>query len=326
MILFKTILKARIALAAMALVLSVASAAAQYPNHVIKIISPAPPAGSTDVLARLVAPYLQDVLKQPVIVEDRGGAGGYIGSGSVAQSPPDGYTLLLDGAFTIITASLQKQPTYDPRTGLVPVAVFASVPNVLVAGPSLKARTVPELIAEAKANPGKLNIGSNGVGTTLHLSDVLFMLRTGTVMTHVPYRGWADCVLGLLKGEVDVMFDNLSSALPNIKAGKTRALAVAAATRNKALPDTPTLAEVGVKDAEVTSWFGIAAPAGTPQPVIDTLGAALKTVAEQPEFRRHVEEQGLDAIFYGPREAAGFWNGEVSKWQGVIKAAAIPLQ
>ena len=185
---------------------------------------------------------------------------------------------------------------------------------------------MPELIAEAKANPGKLNIGSNGVGTTLHLSDELFMLRTGTVMTHVPYRGWADCVLGLLKGEVDVMFDNLSSALPNIKAGKTRALAVAATARNKALPDTPTLAEVGVKNAEVTSWFGIAVPAGTPQAVIDTLGAAFKTVSEQPEFRRHVEEQGLDAIYYGPHEAAGFWNNEVGKWQGVIKAARIPLQ
>lgn len=318
--------KARVALALLALAVSTTGSLAQFPNRVIKIISPAPPGGSTDILSRLVQPSLQELLKQPVIVEDRGGAGGYIGSGDVAQAAPDGYTLLLGGAFTIITASLQKRPTYNPATGLVPVAIFASVPNVLVAGPSLKARTVPDLIAEAKANPGKLNVGSNGVGTTLHLSAELFMLRTGTSLTHVAYRGWADCVLGLLKGEVDVMFDNISSALPNITAGKTRAMAVAASTRNRALPDTPTLAEVGVKNAEVTSWFGIMAPAGTPQPVIDALGAALKTITDQPEFRKQIEQQGMDVTYYGPAEAAKFWSAEVAKWQGVIKSAGIPLQ
>jgi len=299
---------------------------AQYPTRTIKIVSPAPPGGSTDIMSRLVQPGLQDILKQTVIVESRGGAGGYIGSDYVAKSAPDGYTLLLGGAFTAITASLQKQPSYDPRKDLVPVAIFASVPNILVAGPHLQANSVGELIAEAKANPGKLNMGSNGTGTTLHLSGELFMLRTGTVLTHVAYRGWADCVLGLLKGEVDLMFDNISTALPNIRAGKTRPLAVTALSRHRSLPDIPTLDELGVKNAEVTSWFGILAPAGTPQSVIDTLGATFKTIADQAEFRKLVERQDMDVTFYSPAEAAKFWNGEVDKWQSVISSTGIPLQ
>jgi tripartite-type tricarboxylate transporter receptor subunit TctC len=321
--------KAQLALAALVvagLALSATDALAQYPDHTIKIVSPAPPGGSTDIVARLVQPGLQELVKQPVIVDSRGGAGGYIGSDYVAKAAPDGYTLLLGGAFTAITASMQKQPGYDPRTDLVPVAVFASVPNILVAGPHLKANSVAELIADAKANPGKLNVGSNGVGTTLHLSAELFMLRTGTSLTHIAYRGWADCVLGLMKGEVDVMFDNVSTALPNITAGKTRPLAVTAPTRHRSLPGTPTLDELGIKDADVISWFGILAPAGTPQPVIDSLGAAFKTISDQPEFRKLVEEQGYDVTYYGPAQAGKFWNGEIDKWRSVIKSAGLVQQ
>lgn len=318
--------KARAALAALVLSLSATAALAQYPDRVIKIISPAPPGGGTDIMARLVQPGLQELLKQSVIIESRGGAGGYIGSDDVSKAAPDGYTLLLGGAFTTITASMHREPSYNPRTDLVPVAIFASVPNMLVAGPHLKADTVAELIAEAKANPGKLNIGSNGVGTTLHLSGELFMLRTGTSFTHIAYTGWAACVLGLMKGEVDIMFDNVSTALPDILAGKTRAMAVAAPTRHRALPDTPTLDELGIKGAEVISWFGIMAPGGTPQPVIDTLGAAFKTISERPEFRKLVEQQGMDVTYMGPAEAAKFWHGEIDKWDGVIKAAGIALQ
>jgi tripartite-type tricarboxylate transporter receptor subunit TctC len=194
----------RIVVAAFACAMSGAAAQAQYPDHVIKIISPAPPGGMTDIMARLIQPGLQTGLGQNVIVEARGGAGGYLGSDAVAKSPADGYTLLLGGAFTAITAILQKTSAYNPRTDLIPVAVFASVPNVLVAGPHLKANSVAELIAEAKANPDKLNIGSNGVGTTLHLSGELFKLKSGTRITHVAYRGWAECVLGVLSGEVDM--------------------------------------------------------------------------------------------------------------------------
>jgi tripartite-type tricarboxylate transporter receptor subunit TctC len=310
----------------LALALSATAALAQYPNRIIKIISPAPPGGNTDIVARLVQPGLQELLKQTVIVENRGGAGGYIGSEFVSKAPPDGYTLLLAGAFTTITASMKKQPSYNPKKDLVPVAVFTSVPNVLVAGPHLKASGVAELVAEAKANPGKLNVGSNGVGTTLHLSAELFMLRTGVSITHVAYRGWGDCVLGLMKGEVDMMFDNVSTALPNIIAGKSRPLVVAAPVRHRSLPDTPTLNELGVKDAEVTSWFGIMAPGGTPQSVIDTLGAAFRTIADEPEFRKLAEQQGMDVVYFGPAEAAGFWSNEIDKWDSVIKSAGIAIQ
>jgi tripartite-type tricarboxylate transporter receptor subunit TctC len=323
-------LAAHVALAALALALSLAlpatAALAQYPNRIVKIISPAPPGGGTDIVARLIQPGLQELLGQTVIVENRGGAGGYIGSEFVAKASPDGYTLLLAGAFTTITASLKKQPSYAPRKDLVPLAVFVSVPNVLVAGPHLAASGVAELIAQAKANPGKLNFGSNGIGTTLHLSAELFMLRTATSITHVAYRGWADCVLGLMKGEVDIMFDNISTALPNITAGKSRPLAVAAPRRHRTLPDTPTLDELGVNNAEVLSWFGVMAPAGTPQPIIDTLAAAFKTIADDPEFRRLVEQQGMDVSYYGPADAARFWNDEIDKWESVIKSAGIAGQ
>ena len=315
----------RIASATAAVAFATASFA-QYPNKPIRIISPAPPGGSTEIVARLVQPGMQASLKQPVIVESRGGAGGYIGSDYVAKSAPDGYTLLLGGAFTTITATLQKNPSYNPRKDFIPVAIVASVPNLLVAGPRLKANSVPELIAEAKANPGKLNIGSNGVGTTLHLSGELFKLRTGVDIVHVPYKGWAECVTGLLSGQIDLMFDNLSTALPNITAHKFRALAVAARTRHRALPDVPTLDELGIKNAEVVSWFGIMAPAGTAPRVVDTLGRALKNAAENAETQRLINKQGMDVSFHGPADAGKFWIGEVDKWESVIKAAGISAQ
>jgi tripartite-type tricarboxylate transporter receptor subunit TctC len=313
----------RFTLAVIAVAATAASAFAQYPNKPIRIISPAPPGGSTDIVARMVQPGLQDSLKQPVIVEARGGAGGYIGSDAVAKAAPDGYTLLLGGAFTTITATLQKNPSYNPRKDLVPVAIVASVPNMLVGGPHLKAGSVAELIAHAKANPGKLNIGSNGVGTTLHLSGELFKLRTGIDVVHVAYKGWADCVTGLLGGQVDMMFDNLSTALPNISAGRTRPLAVASHARHRSLPDVPTLAELGVKNAEVVSWFGIMVPAATPAAIIETLDRSLRSVAQNPEFQRLVERQGMDATFYDTTAAGIFWAAEIDKWENVIKAARI---
>lgn len=306
--------------------IGVAPVLAQYPSKVVRIIGPAPPGGSTDIVARLVQPGLQEQLKQTVIVEARGGAGGYIGSDHVAKSAPDGYTLLIGGAFTTITASLRKSPAYNPRKDLIPIAIVASVPNMLVGGPNMKAGSVAELITLAKANPGKLNIGSNGVGTTLHLSGELFKLRTGIDMVHVAYKGWADCVTGLLSGQIDVMFDNLSTALPNVTAQKTKPLAVAALARHRSLPDVPTLDELGIKNAEVLSWFGVMVPAGTPQPIIETLGRALRASVADAEFKRQVERQGMDATFYDTAEAGRFWAAEIDKWESVIKAAGIALQ
>ena len=296
---------------------------AQYPTKLIRIVSPAPPGGGTDIIARLVGPALQTALRQTVIVENRGGAGGYLGAEYAAKSPPDGHTLVVSGAFVAVTALLHKSPAYDPRTDLVPVAVFASVPNMLVAGPRLKANSVAELIAEAKERPGKLNMGSNGVGTALHLTGELFQIRTGTRFVHVPYRGWADAVAALTTGEVDLMFDNLSTGLPNVRAGKTRALAVAASARNRALPEVPTLAETGVKDAEVISWFGLMVPRGTPKEVIAILDRTLKAIADDPGFQQEIQKQGLDVTYLGADAATAFWLSEVDRWAGVIKAANI---
>lgn len=312
--------------AALFLLPTLALAQGSFPNRTIRIISPAPPGGSTDIVSRLVAPALQEALKQTVIVEAKGGAGGYIGSEYVSKQPPDGHTLLLGGAFTAITASLQKNPSYDPAKDLVPIAIVASVPNLLVAGPRLQANTVAELIAQAKAKPGALNFGSNGVGTTIHLTGELFKLRTGTDMVHIGYKGWADCVRGLTGSEVDMMFDNLNTALPNITAGKIRPLAVAALQRHRALPEVPTFGELGIKDAEVTSFFGIMAPSGTPQATIDRMGEIIKAHTANEDFRKLVQAQGLDVDFRGPTDAGQFWQSEVAKWRAVVKASGLTAQ
>jgi tripartite-type tricarboxylate transporter receptor subunit TctC len=189
------------------------------------------------------------------------------------------------------------------------VAIVAMVPNAMIGGPNLKVNSVAEFIALAKSNPGKLNVGSNGVGTTLHLSGELFKLRTGVDMVHVAYKGWADCVTGLLGGQVDLMFDNISTALPNVTAGKTRAFD-----------------ELGIKNAEVISWFGIMAPTGTPQAIIDTLGRIIRTNAETADFKDRVIKLGMDPVAMGPAESQKFWIGEVDKWETVVKASQIPLQ
>jgi tripartite-type tricarboxylate transporter receptor subunit TctC len=306
--------------------LAAAPALAQYPVKPVRIISPAPPGGGTELAARLVQNGMAEYLKQPVIIEARGGAGGYIGSDYVAKSTPDGYTILLGGAFTTITATLQKNPAYNPRKDLVPLAVIASVPNILVVGLNLKVSSVADLVALAKANPGKLNVGSNGVGTSLHLSSELFKLRTGTDMVHIAYKGWADCVTGLLGGQVDLMFDNLSTALPNVNAKKTRALAVLGYARHRSLPDVPTLAELGVKNAEVISWFGMMAPAGTPPAIMDTLARSLRAAADHPDFPGNVAKTGMDPTFQGAADAQKFWLSEVDKWENVIRAAGIVAQ
>ena len=321
-----SLINRRTFIAASALALSASSALAQFPDRMLKIISPAPPGGSTDIMSRLLQPGIQDLLKQTVIVESRGGAGGYIGSDAVAKSPADGYTLLLGGAFVANTALLKKKPAYDPRKDLVPVAMFASVPNLLVAGPKLRAKNVAELITESKANPDRINVGSNGVGTTIHLASELFKVRTGASFTHVPFRGWSDCMVALVNGEVDIMFDNLNTAMPNIIDGKLRPFAVTAKQRHASLPDVPTLEELGVKDADVTAWFGLMVPANTPKPVIDKLGQTFKAISETPDFKRLIAQQGMDPVFIAQADAEKFWLSEIDRWEVIIRGAGIEQQ
>ena len=300
--------------------------AQQFPSKFIKIVSPAPPGGGTDIIARGVQPHLQALLGQPVIVENKGGGGGYLGVEYMSKSAADGYTICVSGAFAIITASLRKVPGYDVRKDIKPLAVVGSVPNMLVAGKTLKANNVAELIAYAKANPGKVNMGSNGVGTSLHLTGELFQLRTGTKFTHIAYRGWADCMAALSTGEVDIMFDNASTSIPKIRAGNIRGFAVCASQRHRDLPDVPTLGELGVKDAEVISWFGLIMPAGVPANVVAILDKGIAEVAKKPDFQKAIHEQGLDNTYSNASEAGQLWNKEVDKWQTVIKAADIKAE
>jgi tripartite-type tricarboxylate transporter receptor subunit TctC len=317
---------ARVVLAALALAISATATLAQYPNKIVRIIAPAPPGGSTDAIARLVQPGLQELLKQTAIVEARGGAGGYIGSDYVAKSAPDGYTLLVGGAFATITASMRKQPAYDARKDLVPVAVFASVPNILVVGPHTKAASVAELIADAKANPGKRNMGSNGVGTTLHLSGELFQLRTATSLTHIPFKGWGDCVVALMRGDIDVMFDNVSTALPNITSGKFRPLAVTAPTRHRSLPDTPTLAELGVKDFSATTPLMLMAPAGTPPEIVKKLNEAVADSLADPSVKDRLSELGSETQAMTPDTVAAFMRNENATIEELSRSGLLKVE
>lgn len=293
--------------------------AQSYPSKLIRIIAPAPPGGMVDIVARLVAPQLQDALKQNFIVENRGGGGGYLGTEQLSKSAPDGYTLAILGAFSAITATLQKAPSYNPRD-LIPIAVFGGTPNMLIVSPKVKAQSFGELFADAKANPGKYNVGSNGLGTTIHLTAELFKQRTGAQLTHIAYRGQPEAMKALLSGETDMMFDTASIHVANVKEGKIRAFAIAGPKRFTPLPDVPTLAESGVEGVEVLSWFGLMAPKGTPSEVVSLLDTTLQSISEKPVFQKAISEQGLDPMLMNAAQAEAFWRGEMDKWSAVIKA------
>src|SRR5438034_5972010 len=255
------------ALAAALLVVAAPVALGQvaYPTKPVRLVVPFPAGGTTDLLARAAAQKLSEAWGQQVIVDNRPGAAGNIGAELVAKAAPDGYTLLMGTVGThAINASLYAKMPYDHVKDFAPVILVAGVPNVLVVNPSLPVHSVQELIAYAKANPGKLNFASSGSGTSIHLSGELFKVMTGVQMTHVPYKGSAPALQDLLGGQVQLMFDNLPPSLPQIKAGRLRALAVTSATRAPALPDVPTVAEAGLPGFEASSWFGVLAPAGTP--------------------------------------------------------------
>ena len=257
-----------------------------YPTKPIRLVVPFPAGGATDILAREVAKHLTETWGQSVVVDNRPGAGGNIGSELVAKSPPDGYTLEMGTVGThAINASLYSKMPYDHVKDFVPVILVAGVPNVLVVNPSVPVNSVQEFIAYAKANPGKLNFASSGSGTSIHLSGELFKVMAGVQMTHVPYKGSAPALQDLLGGQVQLMFDNLPPSLPQIKAGKLRALAVTSATRAPALPDVPTVAEAGLPGFEASSWFGVLAPAGTPPAIVAKLHGALMTVMKDPGVR-----------------------------------------
>ena len=291
-----------------------------YPTHAIRLIVPFPPGGATDIIARAVAQRWTETLGQSVVVENRPGAGGNIGSDIVAKATPDGYTLLMGTVGThAINASLYTNMPYDHIKDFAPVILVAGVPNVMEVNPSVPAKTVQEFIAYAKANPGKLNFASSGSGTSIHLSGELFKVMTGVQMTHVPYKGSAPALTDLMGGQVQVMFDNLPPSLPHIKAGKLRPLAVTSATRAPALPDVPTVAESGVPGFEASSWFGVLAPAGTPRPIIDRLNGEVAKWLATPEAKERMLSLGANAIGGSPEDFAAHIRAETAKWAKVVK-------
>ncbi len=297
-----------------------AGAADAYPAKPITVIVPFAAGGTTDILARVIGQALNKELHQPVIVDNRAGAGGNIGAALAAKAAVDGYTLFMGTVGThAINQSLYKKLPYDPIKDFAPLTRVAMVPNLLVANPGKPYKTVKELIAYAKANPGKVNFGSSGSGSSIHLSGELFNALAKVQMVHVPYKGSAPAVSDLLGGQIDIMFDNMPSAIQHVRAGKLRPLAVTTARRSPELPDVPTIAEAGVPGYEATSWFGLFAPAGTPAPVVAKLNGALVKVLAEPEVKKKLAEQGAEPYSEKPEQFAEFIRKETAKWSKVVK-------
>ena len=300
------------------------SMAQAWPARPIRLVVPFPPGGLIDNMARLVGNRLVQELGQPVVIDNKPGAGGNVGAAEVARAPADGYTLLMASPALTISPAIYKNLPYQPSQ-LAPVALLGRVPNVLLVNPASGIGKVQDLISRAKAKPGQLNYASNGNGTSLHLSAELFKRRSETFITHVPYRGAAAAITALLSGEVDMMFDNLPSAIGQIQAGKLRALAVTTAQRSIALPDVPTLAEAGMEGFNVSAWFGVAAPAGLPAPVATRLADALQKVVQQPEVAVAMQRQGADPAFMDAASAAAVLNTDAAQWKQVAAFAKIQL-
>ena len=300
------------------------SMAHAWPARPIRLVVPFPPGGLIDNMARLVGSRLSQELGQPVVIDNKPGAGGNVGATEAARAPADGYTLLMASPALTISPAIYKNLPYQPSQ-LAPVALLGRVPNVLLVNPASGIGKVQDLVSRAKAKPGQLNYASNGNGTSLHLSAELFKRRSETFITHVPYRGAAAAITALLSGEVDMMFDNLPSAIGQIQAGKLRALAVTTAQRSSALPDVPTLAEAGMEGFNVSAWFGVAAPAGLPAPVATRLADALQKVVQQPEVAAAMQRQGADPAFMDAASAAAALNADAAQWKQVAAFAKIQL-
>jgi tripartite-type tricarboxylate transporter receptor subunit TctC len=292
----------------------------------IRIVVPFAPGGTTDILARALAPELGRAIGQTFIVENKPGAGGNVGADLVAKSPADGYTLLMGTVGTHgINQSLYPKMPFDPIKDFAPVTLVAGVPNVLVMNPAraeaAKINSVADLIKYAKANPGKLNMASSGNGTSIHLSGELFKSMTGTFLVHFPYRGSGPALLDLLGGTMDLMFDNLPSAMPHIKAGKLKALGVTSAQRSAALPDVPTIAEAGVKGFDASSWFGLLAPAGTPADIVNRIQQEAAKAMGSPELKERLLSQGAIPSGMKPADFSAYIAAETKKWAAVVKAS-----
>jgi tripartite-type tricarboxylate transporter receptor subunit TctC len=320
---------AAVAATAAALLAGPAAAQGAWPNKPVRIVVPFAPGGTTDILARAIAPELSKAFGQQFVVENRAGAGGNIGADVVAKAPNDGYTLLMG---TVGTQSINKwlyaRMPFDPQKDFVPITLVAGVPNVMVVNTEKAAarniRTVEDFVKYAKANPGKLNMASSGNGTSIHLAGELFKAMTGTYMTHFPYGGSGPALLALVGGDMDVMFDNLPSSMQLIKAGKLKALAVTSTQRSAALPELPTVEQAGgtaLKGFDASSWFGLLAPAGTSMDIVNRIQQETAKALNAPAVKERLVANGAIPSGNTPAEFAKLIDAELKKWQPVVKAS-----
>ena len=304
-----------------------AAQAQAFPTKAITIIVPFSAGGTTDILARVLGQFISKDLGQPVIIDNRAGAGGNIGTQLVARAAPDGYTILMGTVGThAINQSLYPKLAFDPIKDFAPLTRVALVPNLLVANPAQPFKTVKELMAYAKVNPGKVTFGSSGSGTSIHLSGELFKQMAGVDIQHVAYKGSAPAVNDLLGNHIAIMFDNMPSAISHVKAGKLRPLAVTTAQRSPALPDVPTIAEAGVPGYEATSWFGLLAPAKTPAPVVARLNTSILKALADPDVKKKLLEQGAEPAGETPAQFAAFIASETVKWGKIVKQSGATAQ
>ncbi len=321
---------ARLAMAAATLTAAPMVAAAQtYPNSPIHLVVGFPPGGINDIAARIIGPKITASLGQTVVVENRAGAGGTIGADSVARAKPDGYTLLLGSVSNLAMApSLYKSLPYDPTKDFSPVALVAASPNILVVYPDFPVQSVKDLIALAKQKPGTINYASAGIGTSNHLTVELLKVMADIDLVHVPYKGDAPAITAVLAGQVPMMFPTLPVALPYIKAGKLRAIAVSSSKRSPLLPEVPTVAESGgLPEFAVSIWVGVVAPPGTPKEIVDKLNAAIRQAVDLPDIREHLEALGADPASGTPEEFSAYIASETAQWLKVARAAKIaPMQ
>ena len=319
----------RRALVAAALVLAAGPRAfaeatpAPWPSKPIRLILPFPPGGGTDILGRILADRLSANVGEPVVIENRGGAGGNVGAEAAAKSPPDGYTMVLVAPSLAISPSLYSKLNYDPARDLTPVALVGTVPNVIITNPEVPAQTLAEFIALAKTKPGGMNFGSGGSGTSNHLAGELFNLQAGVKLVHVPYKGVNLAMNDLLAGQIQLVVIGIPAALPFIRAGRLRALAVIAPERSPALPEVPTAAEAGLPNYDVTTWYGVLVPTGTPRPIVERLNAELVRIMRAPDLQERFAATGTEPRTSTPEEFGEYIRQEMAKWAKVVREAGL---
>lgn len=303
-----------------------AAMAQNFPSRPVTLVVPFPAGSTTDLVGRILSDELAKSLGQNVVVDNRGGAGGTIGTEAVARAAPDGYTLLMGTIGThSINPAVYAKINYDPIADFAPIIQFGTAPNVLVVNPSLPVKSLKELVAYVRANPGKVNYGSSGNGTSNHLSGAMFAARNGLQTTHIPYRGGAQAITDLLRGETQFMFYHYLPLLPHIKEGKLRAIAITSASRIDALPDVPVMKEVGMDDFEVSAWFGVWAPAKTPADVVGKLNTIISGIINSPEVKKSLAMQGIDPVSGSPRDLLELNKRELARWSKAVADAGAKL-